>query len=205
MRLGIKAKQVLGVTAIVGAVVVALSLWHLASLARVGLEESRARAELVSNAIFHRARAVVVDGVDPYQALRNDSGMRSILESALYSKNVTFAAIADVQGVAVAHADTSLEGQPVPRGDDLNAVLSRRPISRLMAIYAGPGRNLELTQPLLLGNTDFGSIRIGVSTLLIREDLDLSLRPAIATACAALVIAVLGAMLLAQLELRRFT
>src|SRR5437773_1081790 len=158
MRLGIKAKQVLGVTAIVGAVVVALSLWHLASLARVGLEESRARAELLSNAIFHRARAVVVDGADPYQALRNDSGMRSILESALYSKNVTFAAIADVKGVAVVHADPSLEGQPVPSGDDLNAVLSLQPISRLMAIYAGPGRNLELTQPLLLGSTDFGSI-----------------------------------------------
>ena len=61
MRLGIKAKQVLGVTSIVGAVVVILSLLHLATLARVSLEESRARAELLANAIFHRAREVVVD------------------------------------------------------------------------------------------------------------------------------------------------
>jgi signal transduction histidine kinase len=128
--------------------------------------------------------------------------MRSILESALYSKHVTFAAIADVQGVAVVHADTSLEGQPVPSGDDLNAVLSRRPISRLMAIYAGPGRNLELTQPLLLGTTDFGSIRIGVSTLLIREDLSASLGPAALTAIAALAVAVVVATLLSQLLLR---
>ena len=36
MRLGIKAKQVLGVTSIVGVVVVALSLMHLAALARHG-------------------------------------------------------------------------------------------------------------------------------------------------------------------------
>ena len=66
---------------------------------------------------------------------------------------------------AVAHADTALEGQPVAMGDDLNTVLSRSAFSQLRSIYAGPGRNLELTQPLLLGNTEFGSIRIGVSTL----------------------------------------
>ena len=47
MRLGIKGKQVLGVTTIVGAVVVVLSLMHLADLARVSLDESRARAELL--------------------------------------------------------------------------------------------------------------------------------------------------------------
>ena len=80
MHLGIKGKQVLGVTSIVGAVVVVLSLLHLARLARVSLEESRARAELVANAIFHRARAVVGEGTDPYTALRGDPGLRSILE-----------------------------------------------------------------------------------------------------------------------------
>ena len=72
MRLGIKGKQVLGVTSIVGAVVVVLSLMHLARLARVSLEESRARAELLANAIFHRAREVVASGADPYDALRDD-------------------------------------------------------------------------------------------------------------------------------------
>ena len=56
MRLGIKGKQVIGVTSIVGVVVVVLSLVHLANLARVSLEESRARAELLANPIYHRAR-----------------------------------------------------------------------------------------------------------------------------------------------------
>src|SRR5262245_61604193 len=92
MRLGIKGKQVLGVTSIVGVVVVVLSVLHLSQLARVGLDESRARAELLANAVFHRAREVVNVGADPYQALRRDPGLRSILESSLYSENVTFAA-----------------------------------------------------------------------------------------------------------------
>src|SRR5262245_21526889 len=202
MRLGIKGKQVLGVTSIVGTVVVLLSLLHLARLARVSLEESRARSELVANAVYHRARAVVVAGTDPYGALRHDTGLRAILESSLYSKNVTFAAITDTAGRAVAHTDPSLEGQLLPLVDPLDALLERSALSQLVAIYTGQGKNLEFRQPLLLGDHEIGQTRIGVSTLLIRQDLDLSLRPAIATALAALGVAVFVAMLLAQLLLR---
>ena len=59
MRLGIKAKQVLGVTSIVAAVVVLLSLQHLARLASVSLEESRARAHR-PRVVFRAKGAVVV-------------------------------------------------------------------------------------------------------------------------------------------------
>jgi signal transduction histidine kinase len=202
MRLGIKGKQVLGVTSIVGAVVVILSLLHLARLAAVSLDESRARSELVANAVYHRAREVVVAGTDPYEALRHDKGLRAILESSLYSKNVTFAAITDTEGRAVAHTEPSLEGQLLPQVDPLDKLLERSALSQLVAIYTGQGKNLEFRQPLLLGDHEIGSSRIGVSTLLIRQDLDLSLRPAIATAFAALGVAVFVAMLLAQLLLR---
>ena len=202
MRLGIKAKQVLGVTAIVGAVVVALSVLHLARLARVNLEESRARTEPLAKAIYQRARELVGADRDPYAALRRDSGLRSILESSLYSKNVTFAAIVDVRGVTVAHADSALEGHALPAGDDLAALLARSAVAQLFAIYRGPGRTLELRQPLLLGDTEFGSIRIGISPLLIRDDLNTALRPAIYSAIGALAVAVFAAILLAQLLLR---
>lgn len=203
MRLGIKGKQVLGVTTIVGVVVVVLSGIHLARLAQVKLDESKARAELVAHAVFHRAYAVVGERTDPYVALHSDSGLRSILESSLYSPNVTFAAIVDAQGVAVAHSDLALEGSHLPSADDISALVARSAFSQLSAIYRGQGRNLEFSEPLLLnGDTPFGSIRIGVSTLLIRRDLDAALRPAAATALIALALTVFGAMLLAQLLLR---
>src|SRR5206468_8556349 len=64
------------------------------------------------------------------------------------------------------------------------------------------GQNLELREPLLLGDTQIGAIRIGVSTLLIRQDLDASLGPALLIAGAALAISVLVATLLAQWLLR---
>jgi len=203
MRVGIKAKQVLGVTSIVGAVVVVLSLMHLTRLAQVNLDESRARAELVADAIYHRAHDVVVEGVDAQEALRADPGLRSILQSSLYSNNVTFAAIVDTNDVAVVHADPALEGKPLEQAEDLAEIATRAPLAQLLAIYADQGgRNLQFEKPLLFGNTKIGSIRIGVSTLLIRHDLTSELQPAAVTALIALGVAVFGAMLLAQLMLR---
>jgi len=202
MRLSIKTKQVLGVTTIVGAVVVVVSLLHLARLATLELLDSRARAELLARAVFQRCFEVVQDGADPYGALRTDGGVRSILESSLYSKNVTFAAIADPRGIAVVHADRSLEDQMLPAGGDLDALVARSWFAQLAAIYRGQGSNLEYRLPLLRGGREIGAVRIGVSTLLIRDELNQALRPAILTALAALGVAVVAAMLLAQLLLR---
>jgi signal transduction histidine kinase len=202
MRLGIKGKQVLGVTSIVVVVVVVLSALSLARLARVSLDESRARAELLANAVYHRAQQVVVSGDEPLLALRTDPGLRSILESSLYSRNVMYAALADAHGVAVAHADRSLEGQPLLPAGDLAHLIDASPVSQLRAIYSSQGQNLEYRSPLLLGDTEIGSTRIGMSTLLIRHDLDESLRPALLTAIVALAVSVLVATLLSQLFLR---
>src|SRR5262245_51230475 len=202
MRLGIKAKQVLGVTTIVGTIVVVLSVMHLANLAEVRLVESKARAEVLGKAIFHRAYAVVGEGTDPYVALRNDSGLRSILESSFYADNVTFAAIVDTRGFVVAHADPQEEGHLLPPSADLRAVMAHSKFDQLRAIYSGEGRNLEISQPLLLNDTEFGAIRIGISTLLVRSDLDTSLRPAMFTALIALGMSILGAMVLAQVLLK---
>src|SRR4029079_17110590 len=105
-------------------------------------------------------------------------------------------------GIVVAHADPNEEGKQLPSSGDLRAVMSRSPLDQLRAIYSGQGRNLEFTQPLLVNDTEFGAIRIGVSTLLVRSDLDKSLRPAAVTALIALGVSIVGAMLLAQILLR---
>ncbi len=203
MRLGIKGKQVLGVTLIVGAVAAGLSLMHLAQLAGTSLSESGSRAELVANAIFHRAFEVVLAGRDPQQALKSDPGLRSILEASLYAKNVTYASIVDTTGVAVVHADPKQEGRQLPaaRGN-LKDLIDSGEWHQLRTIYNTEGQTYELRQPLLLGTTEFGSIRIGVSTLLIRDDLTDGLTDAVWPALFALGIAVFGATVLAQVLLR---
>jgi len=203
MRLSIKAKQIAAVTTIVGLAVVMLSAVHVARLARVVLHESEARGQLLANAIFHRAREVVVTGAgDPYAALRGDPGLRAILESSIYGESVTGASILDTQGVVRASSDPTQEGNRYPPQEDLASLINADSIDQLRTIYARDGRTLEVRQQMVLGDQPFGSIRIGVSTVLMRQELDASLRPAVNIALASLLIAVMVAAVLAQLFLR---
>ena len=203
MRIGIKAKQIAAVTAIVGLAVVMLSAVHVARLARVVLHESQARGELLSNTIFHRAREVVsVGGTDPFAALSADPGLRAILESSIYGESVTGAAILDRQGIVRASSDPALEGKPLGARDDLAPLVDASGLEQLRVIYSEEGRTLDVRQQIRLGDEPFGSISIGVSTVLMRQELDASLRPAINIAAASVLIAVIVAALLAQLFLR---
>ena len=201
MRLGIKAKQIAAVTAIVGVAIVALSAINLSRLARVALHESDARGELLAKAILHRARQVVT-AADAYSAMREDSGLRAILESSIYGESIIDAFILDANGIIVASSDRTLEGELARSRGDLRALMDASAFEQLTVIYSRDGQTLEVRQPMMLGDEAFGSIRIGVSTLLMRQELTASLKPAFYTAMLALVIAVLVAGFLAQLFLR---
>ncbi|MGE0359137.1 MAG: ATP-binding protein [Vicinamibacterales bacterium] len=200
--MSIRLKQILGVTALVGAVVVALSVAHLARIARLSLEESRARGELLTNAVFHRAYQVVTSREAAYAELAADGGIRSFLEASIYSADVTYAAIVDAQGVAVAHSDPAQVGRRLPAGGDLPELLARNGLSQLVEIWSTSGRTLEWSAPLLLDDEALGEIRIGISTLLVRRSLEATVRPALAAAIGLLLVAVLVAIFLAQAVLR---
>ncbi|HSL24342.1 MAG TPA: ATP-binding protein [Vicinamibacterales bacterium] len=197
----IKARQVLGVTVLVGLVVAVLSAVHLATLARLSLQETDSRGDLLANAIFQRAREVVPGTSDPYDALRKDPGLRSILASSIaYSKNVTYAAVVDTNGVAVAHSFQSLEGRPLPDQGNLHDLQGASILAMLRAVYSD--RIYEVRQRLLFGDRDFGSTRIGVSTLLVRSELQGALWQATQTALGLMLLAMLVATLLSQWLLR---
>lgn len=202
MRLGIKGKQIAGVTAIVGVAVVALSGLYVTRLTGVVLNEAHARARLLSNAILHRAREVVTGAPEPYAALQGDPGLRAILESSLYGESVTGAAILDTGGIVIASSDPTRLGLRLGQGPDLAALAGESALEQLRVIYSREGQTLDMRQPMALGDEAFGSIRIGVSTLLMRQEVNAALRPALLTAAVALAVAVLVAGLLAQLFLR---
>jgi signal transduction histidine kinase len=182
--LSIKAKQVAGVTTLVVLIVAALSGYHLATLARLSLQETASRAELLSRAVFQRAREVVATPTaDPYAALRRDGGVRSILESSIgYSRNVTYAAIVSPQGVAVAHSFPSQEGMLMPEQEDFAPIVAAGALEQLRAVYSD--RTFELREPILAGTEQFATIRIGVSPLLVRNELQDALRTAAGTVVA---------------------
>ena len=180
-----------------------LSGYYLSSLAQARLEESQAIGDLLAKAIFHRAQAVVRGGgEDSVSALGADDGLRSILEASVYAKQLAYAAIVDTDGTAIAHSDSSLSGLTMPIYDDAATVLGRGQIALIRAVYTPGGKIFEIREPLLLDGKEFGSIRVGVSTLLIRADLDRNLQPTLIAVIAIVAGSSVIALLLAQVLLR---
>lgn len=201
--MSIKAKQVAGVVTLVVAIVATLSAYHFAEIARLNIQETLRRGQLLALAIYQRAREVTAPpGTDLREALRQDGGVRSLLESTLaYSSTVTSAAIVDTDGVIIAHGFPTMEGQKIQEQEDLATLLEAGPIERLRAVYSDD-RVFELRLPMLSGDEEFGSIRIGVSMPLIRDELKDSFKTAVGSVIGALIIASLVALLLSQWMLR---
>ena len=202
--MSIKAKQVAGVTSLVVVVVLVMSGWQMSTLMRLRLEQTQAGAQLLADALFQRVNAVVADGpLDPYAALQQDSGIRSILEASIAytgDQNLLYTAIVNPEGVAIAHSSPSMQGTVMPELEDFQNMVGAGVIEQAKAIYSE--RRFELKQPIVSGAQPFGAIRVGVSTLLVRREIREGLYWAAQTAIAALVISMIVAMVLAQWMLR---
>jgi len=202
MRVSLRTKQVLGVTALVGAVVVGLSVHDLAEQARVRLEESDARGQLLARAIYQRAFAIIPGAPDPYAALGDDGGVRAILESSIYSKGVTYAAIVDASGTVIAQYPPEQISSPMREAVPLLSDFTKQgAIAQLREIFFGDGRTFEVREDLKIAGVN-AVTRIGVSTLLVRSELQQALYPVLITAGYLLFGATLGALVLSQWLLR---
>jgi signal transduction histidine kinase len=175
--MSLKGRQVAGVTTLVVVIVAVLSVFHLASLARLSLQESALRGDMLKQMIFQRARDVVIAAADPYPALAHDGSIRSLLESALaYSPNVVYAAIVNKDGIAIAHSSAVLEGQRIPEQEDLRKLVDERSsIALLRAVYSD--RTYEVQQTLLISQWMLRPIHVIQSglTRLGRGELNVSL------------------------------
>ncbi|MEO5822505.1 MAG: ATP-binding protein [Vicinamibacteraceae bacterium] len=204
MRFSIKTKQVVGVVLLVALAVIALSGIYTALVAGVLLTETQSRGEMLRTFVFERAQRVITSKEDAYTALRNDSGLRSLLESSMaYSRHVTYAALVDPRNVVIVHSSPVLEGQVLEPQTQLEPLLSEDPWTQIQAISSEG--TFEVSERLLLGGegeNEFGTIRIGISTALIWEDLLKTMRTAVLVGLAALAVSTLVALLLAQWTLR---
>ena len=184
------------------AIVVIMSAYQLVTLARLNLEATQVSAEMLARAVYQRARAVVPPaGTDLATALRQDGGIRSILEAGVgYTPNAVYAAIVDANGIAIAHGFPSQEGQLLPEQEELGRVIERGSYAQLKAVYSE--HTYEVRQALLADEKQFGSIRVGISTILIKEEFKGALNTALGTVVAAILIATIVAIVLAQWMLR---
>jgi signal transduction histidine kinase len=201
MRLSYQTRQALGVTCIVALTVIAMSVVYLAAQAQTLLAESELRGRMLANATYQRAFTLVRSRESAAADLQADPGLRAILLSAIgFAENVTYATITDVRDVALVHSSPTLEGTMVPAQPSLAHLLQGGPFTQLRGVWEQ--RSYEVTQPLLLGDERFGSIRIGVSTVLIWAGLKDALKPIAWVSVAAILVATAVSWLMARRFLR---
>ena len=202
--MGIKAKQVAGVTTLVVVVVVAFSVYHVATLLSMNVEETATRGQMLAEAILQRAKEVVAQGpADPYEAIRADGGIRSMIEASTPNwPGVTYVAIVNKDGVAIAHSYPSIEGEKLAKQEDFTPFSVGKPWTQFSVVYSD--RILEISLPIRddRQNTDFGEIRVGVTTTLIRSEVRKAVSATIGAILVALIASSLVAMLLSQWMLR---
>src|SRR5687767_12664798 len=160
MRLNIRAKQIAGVTAIVGIAVVALSALFVARLGVVIVDESHARAQMLANTILHRVSQMKIDPADPYASLRSDPGLQSVVQASIYGQGVLYAAILDTNNTVVMHSDAAVIGRTMVSQGDLTELAESAPTKQLEVILTGDGQTFDVRQLLVVEDKVFGSIRV---------------------------------------------
>src|SRR5262245_31436160 len=151
MRLSIRAKQIAGVTVIVAVTVLAMSGLYIARLTNIIVGESYSRAQVLARTTLHRVTELAIDPADPYAALRDDSGLRSIFEASVYDQSVRRPAIVDPQGIIVMHREPQMVGEEAPPRPALAELEAADWIRRLAIIFSGDGLTLEVRQQLFVG------------------------------------------------------
>src|SRR5215467_12897344 len=101
-----------------------LAAVYVSQLAHAVLLENQKMAQFLAKQIFHRAFEVVPGTPDPYAALREDPGIRSLLESTIFGPVLTGASIVDTNGIVVASDDRSLIGQRFVPHDELTKLVN---------------------------------------------------------------------------------
>jgi signal transduction histidine kinase len=197
----LKTKQVAGVTLMVGFAVVLTSAWYISSLVTLSVVETRERAKLIADAVTHRAFDVVQQAADPAAGLAADAGLRDLLQASIFSPDVLYAEIVDRSDTVIAHSVSDNVGRPATAADDLDGLIASSPLMQVNTIYTSGPKSFEYRTPLLINNTEFGSVRVGVSTILLKQGLNDQLATPIATAAIAIGLALLVAMVLAQIAL----
>lgn len=196
MRISVRTKQVVGVTAIVFAVVAFLGGYYILRLGDVLISETRARAELVAQGIYQRIAQLVQDGGDLRERITTDDGLQTMLELSVYSGNMMYAAVVHHDGTVLAYSDRAVvDVVSLPRVEDMQTLVDASYLQKTRAIYTEGGTTREVRVPLVLdagtGAQDFGVIRVGVTTLLLRDEVEKSLAPALMTTGVLLLAAVL--------------
>jgi len=138
---------------------------------------SNAAPDLTSTRVDTSNPDAVRRGITYY--LGTDRDLNTLLDSMVGSFPTVYdAAILDADGKAILHTDPNLVGTKVPDRPDFATLENARIRQQLRMIY-NPPTVYEVRMPLLLNGNVFGSIRVGVSTVFLQNELTPQLKRAL--------------------------
>jgi PAS domain S-box-containing protein len=191
MRLTLRTREVLAITTVVLLVVAVFTVAHLASVARITLRTAAEEGELLARQLYHQSSRVIAGSSAPSSgALKRDPGIRALLEGMVgYSHTVVYAAIVDPADRVLVHSNPAFEGKFLPLRESLDTVKAWGTVRALGSMLGEP-EVFEAQLPMRLGDRPFGTVRVGVSTSLLREEVAHAVIRGLALAAGALVVAV---------------
>ncbi|MGH7343680.1 MAG: ATP-binding protein [Candidatus Rokuibacteriota bacterium] len=203
MRLTLRARQVLALAVVVLLVVVASTVAHLANVARLAIGAASDEGQMLARQLYHQSSRAVAALPAPAPALlREDPGIRALLEGIVgYSRTVVYAAVVDPADRVLAHSDSKLQGEILPPRESLERLKARSTLA-IVASLVGQPEVYEAQVPMRLGERPFGTVRVGVSTSLVKQELGQAALYSLAVALAALGIAVAVGLVVGHLLLQ---
>lgn len=210
-----KAIIVLTITFMVTVMVAAFSYLYISSLLRQRITNAYENATLLTKQLADFARndlpdftSTRVDTNDPVamrraiaEYLPMDTNLLNNLETDRdYWPYIYDVSVIDAKGKALLHTNTQLVGKPVAARPDFNAVKTARFREQLRVVYSPPAV-YDVSWPLELNGAPFGTIRIGVSTVFLKNEINPSLVRSVFFSIASIFVSVLLAAGISNLAL----
>src|SRR2546422_256957 len=217
MRVSLKAKLTGLIAFLVLLVVLATSTLYLSSLTGQALGEVESKAQYLVNEIYHQASAVLAQSRMPstkspadsedlrrfvQSTLVSDPGLNSMMESAVgYSPTIYYVCITDERLEVLIHDDPGEIGRRFIPANSFRGLVRAGVVRQLQVIY-GPPRVYEVVLPLAMGDKPLVDVRVGVSTVFLRDKITPDLHAALELSVLTILLATVSAGLLSYRVLR---
>lgn len=215
--LRLKTKLVFAITGMVLVIVATLAVLYVAEAVHQRIQEASDNGTLIAREVFSVARdALEVDltssrinlnnpnevAADIEEVLETDSSVSALLDSVVGdSETVAYAAIVDARGQALLHTQQEFLGKQVPRKEDFSDLVHSRIDKQIKIIY-GPTKVYEVRVPMLRNEQPYGEVRIGISTLFLKNALNDQMRRVLVLSGAAIIVSLILAAGVSTLTLR---
>ncbi|MBI3406699.1 MAG: PAS domain-containing protein [Acidobacteria bacterium] len=217
MQLNLKTKFTLATALLVLGVVTATSWFYCVTLLRQVVQDTDDRARFIAQQVYRQVRQAIEEagreGLAPAsqsdedlrafvrKIIEENASLTALIEATVgYSPVIYEVSIVDSKGVVVISSDPAMPGQKPQQRSSLATLADNSSLEQIRALYGAP-RVYEVRVPFQAGTVPFGDARVGISTTLLRRDIQGDISRAGYLALGSVVISILLAFAVSHFAL----